>query len=728
MLKNISIAKKLPALFAALTTISVVSVGWLSYVEIAQSMEKDVLSKLSATQQTVGNSFKKMLGRIDSDLEVMAQSGITQDALVRLGAGFENIKKEGANPRDFLRNSYITQNPYKADERKLLEEVDDGSYYSKFHPKYHSWFRNIMDEYGYSDMFLVSAEGDIIYSVLKEDDFGENVSSSALRGTGIAQAVARANESGEISMTDFEEYKVGNDPLTAFSAIAVHNKYDNIIGTFVLQLDPQPFVEALGEDTGMGIDREAFILGSDQTIWFSVGVDADAPEANNPEYFQGTEVGMHATSGNRGVDIIDHPDTGEVVIAAYGTIEHHGVDMSLMWHVDYYEAMAALTALRNKVVLESVITLMVVTALGFLIARSISRPLQDLQQGLQRFVKTGDLTIRVGTDAGDEVGQSTRAVDEIMEMTQRSMSRIKEGNDTSGEAAEKMMSSAKVMSANAETQSSSVEELSSSVEETESQVRSNAEAAREANELVVGTSRIVEDGKEKIIRMVESMDNIKSSSADIAKIIKVIDEIAFQTNLLALNAAVEAARAGQHGRGFAVVAAEVRNLAGRSAKAAQETSELIVGSSKRVEAGVEVSNQAREAFDKIAGDISQVTDLVGKIAAASDEQARGVTYINRAIQEISDAAMTNAVRAEELTVVANELAQSNQSVSRQIQKFDLGSAVSRSVTKKSSAPIEINPEKLRSKKKETRSFESSYQSGSSSSNGLDMDERGLGQY
>ena len=86
-----------------------------------------------------------MLGRIDSDLEVMAQSGITQDALVRLGAGFENIKKEGGNPRDFLRNSYITQNPYKADERKLLEEVDDGSYYSKFHPKYHSWFRNIMD-------------------------------------------------------------------------------------------------------------------------------------------------------------------------------------------------------------------------------------------------------------------------------------------------------------------------------------------------------------------------------------------------------------------------------------------------------------------------------------------------------------------------------------------------------------------------------------------------------
>ena len=261
-------------------------------------------------------------------------------------------------------------------------------------------------------------------------------------------------------------------------------------------------------------------------------------------------------------------------------------------------------------------------------------------------------------------------------------------------------------------------------------MRSNAEAAREANDLVVGTSRIVQDGKEKINRMADSMDNIKSSSADIAKIIKVIDEIAFQTNLLALNAAVEAARAGQHGRGFAVVAAEVRNLAGRSAKAAQETSELIVGSSKRVEAGVEVSNQAREAFDKIASDIASVTDLVGKISAASDEQARGVTYINRAIQEISDAAMTNAVRAEELTVVAGELSQSNLSVSRQIQKFDLGGATPRATRqspKKSSAPIEIKQENRASSHAAPKSSGQSYGQ-SMNGVGVDMDERGLGQY
>ena len=205
-----------------------------------------------------------------------------------------------------------------------------------------------------------------------------------------------------------------------------------------------------------------------------------------------------------------------------------------------------------------------------------------------------------------------------------------------------------------------------------------------------------------------------------------IDEIAFQTNLLALNAAVEAARAGQHGRGFAVVAAEVRNLAGRSAKAAQETSELIVGSSKRVEAGVEVSNQAREAFDEIADDIAQVTDLVGKITLASDEQARGVTYINRAIQEISDAAMTNAVRAEKLTVVANELSTSTDGVSHQIARFNLGNPGSgRRAT--ASAPAPTTAPAPAAPEMDAPVSTSAMMNGNASS-GLDVDERGFGRY
>ena len=586
-----------------------------------------------------------------------------------------------------------------------------------------------MLEYGYHDIFLVSASGDVVYSVYKESDFADNVNSAKLRNTGLAQAVLKAQETGEKSMTDFEPYAPSSNILAAFSGVPIQDQYENIIGTLVVQITPEPFLNILNTDDGYTFDKQVFVLGNDQQTRFSVGVDPKSDETA-ADFFVGTEIGRAAASGERGVTMFEHPTTGEEWITSFGTVTQHGVDLAIVWQARSSEVMSALTKLRNQVLLVGVITLIVVTVIGFFIARSISTPLQELQVGLLRFVQTGDLTIRVGTDAKDEVGQSTRAVDEIMEMTQRAMSQIKSSNDTSVEAAEKMRSAAQVMSANAETQSSSVEELSSSVEETESQVRSNAKSVREANDLVVGTSRIVEDGKEKINRMVESMDNIKSSSADIAKIIKVIDEIAFQTNLLALNAAVEAARAGQHGRGFAVVAAEVRNLAGRSAKAAQETSELIVGSSKRVEAGVEVSSQAREAFDKIAGDISQVTELVGKISMASDEQARGVTYINRAIQEISDSAMTNAVRAEELTVVASELSESNEAVRKQIGQFDLGPQGVTSAALKSStaqAPAKAPAKATKSAKAQQPKPNGAAMNGAAKS-GLDLDERGFGRY
>ncbi len=714
MLNKITIAKKLPALFAIMTTFSVVVVGLLSYLETSRTLENDVFAKLKSVEQSIGKSIDRDYKRIEADLNVIAGTGMTEDAFTRLGAGFENIRREGGNPKDFLQASYIRNNPFPLGERQLADTVDDGSYYSKFHSKYHDWFRTMLTEYGYYDIFLVSPEGDVIYSVMKEGDFAENINSPILSDTGLALAVERA-KSSKIGLTTFEPYEISNGILASFIALEVKDQFDALLGTLVLQLDPAPFQATISYEAGFDGLAKAFVIGADGLIKFSSGVEPNSPESA-PDFFLNSKLLQLTFSGVNDVDITTDPANGRKMITSYGSHPHFGVDMGLIWQVDYNEAMSAVSSLRNKILLVAVATMLVVALLGLWLARSISVPLTSLQTGLQRFVSSGDLTIRVGTSAKDEVGSSTRAVDEILEMTQRTLIGIKDGNDTASEAAEKMMSAAKVMAANAEVQSSSVEELSSSVEETESQVLSNANAAKEANDLVVGTSAVVQDGKEKINRMVDSMDRIKASSEDIAKIIKVIDEIAFQTNLLALNAAVEAARAGQHGRGFAVVAAEVRNLAGRSAKAAQETSELIVGSSKRVEAGVEVSNQAREAFDKIADDISQVTELVGKITMASDEQARGVTYINRAIQEISDAAMTNAVRAEELTVVADELSTSNDMVRRQISQFDLGAAANRTRRPSGKATTKAPVEKAPVAKS----------SGDVAK--VDHDERGFGRY
>ena len=250
---------------------------------------------------------------------------------------------------------------------------------------------------------------------------------------------------------------------------------------------------------------------------------------------------------------------------------------------------------------------------------------------------------------------------------------------------DEMTQASQALATNSQIASSSVDEVSASAEETNAQVRSNATAAESAAKIVSGSAKAAEEGTQKIIEMVKAMDGIRASSQDIAKIIKVIDEIAFQTNLLALNAAVEAARAGQHGRGFAVVAQEVRNLAGRSAKAARETSDLIEDAANRVRSGVNIANETSEAFTRIAEDIEKVQVLVKDIAVASEEQSRGVTQINEAIGEVAKAALATSQQADELASSTAQMQSATETMQADFARFRL-----RPVRSTTAAPISLD--------------------------------------
>jgi len=232
-------------------------------------------------------------------------------------------------------------------------------------------------------------------------------------------------------------------------------------------------------------------------------------------------------------------------------------------------------------------------------------------------------------------------------------------------------SSSQALAMNAQVASTSVDEISSSAEQTDAQVRANAGSAKLASHRASSASIATREGQEKIIGMVQAMEAIRASSDDIAKIIKVIDEIAFQTNLLALNAAVEAARAGQYGRGFAVVAQEVRNLAGRSARAARESGDLIEDATSRVASGVAIADDTRRAFDRIARDIAEVENLVGTIASSGDEQARAVAQITTAIGEVANSASGTSGQAEQLASGAAELQASSAAMRKALARFKL---------------------------------------------------------
>ncbi|WP_170062568.1 methyl-accepting chemotaxis protein [Roseovarius mucosus] len=231
--------------------------------------------------------------------------------------------------------------------------------------------------------------------------------------------------------------------------------------------------------------------------------------------------------------------------------------------------------------------------------------------------------------------------------------------------------SSQTLSTSSQVASASVEEVSASVNQTDQQVRANAESTQNASKFANSAVGLADQGAAKIKDMVTAMHGIKTSSQDIAKIIKVIDEIAFQTNLLALNAAVEAARAGQHGRGFAVVAQEVRNLAGRSAKAARETSDLIEDASNRVNAGVRIADETSEAFTGISQQITQVKEIVEEIDRSGAEQSRGVAQISMAMSEIAKSALDTSQQADELAAGAAEMSAATQQMKEEIGRFKL---------------------------------------------------------
>ncbi|EMY4491745.1 methyl-accepting chemotaxis protein [Salmonella enterica subsp. enterica serovar Hadar] len=298
--------------------------------------------------------------------------------------------------------------------------------------------------------------------------------------------------------------------------------------------------------------------------------------------------------------------------------------------------------------------LVVIIAVWFGIKLSLIAPMNRLIESI-RHIASGDLVKRIDVEGSNEMGQLADNLRHMQSELVRTVGDVRNGANAIYSGASEIAMGNNDLSSRTEQQAASLEETAASMEQLTATVKQNAENARQASHLALSASETAQKGGKVVDNVVQTMRDIASSSQKIADIISVIDGIAFQTNILALNAAVEAARAGEQGRGFAVVAGEVRNLAQRSAQAAREIKSLIEDSVSRVDVGSTLVESAGETMDESVNAVTRVTDIMGEIASASDEQSRGIDQVGLAVAEMDRVTQQNASLVEESAAAAAAL-------------------------------------------------------------------------
>lgn len=651
------------------------------------------------------------LGSIEEDLKLTASNETVVDAL----AAFDRTYGElGTSPNEALRQAYITGNPNPTGQKHKLDAAADGSDYSTTHARYHPWFRTYLESRGYYDIFLINADGDLVYSVFKENDYATNILGGEWSGSDIGKAfqMVKANPTaGRIGFTDFAPYAPSAGAPASFIATPVLDANGAFAGALIFQMPIDRLNSIMAESSGLGESGETFLVGSDFLMRTETRFRKPGAPSTILKRKADTPTVRAALAGEDGAQhIADY--RGVPVLSAYIPIEFNGLTWGLMAEIDEEEVQRPVVRMRNQILILGFGVVVLMASLGFFFARTISKPIAAMN-GAMVSLAEGKLETEVPyTQRRDEIGDMASAVqvfkDNALEVKRleeqqakaaaRSEAEAREMRermaqdfeaaiggivDTVASAATEMLSAAQTLSSTAEETSSRSATVASAAEEASTNVQAVSGAAEELSSAIAEINRQVSDSQEisqTAVRNVEvtnqRVGELTTAADKIGQVIALITDIAEQTNLLALNATIEAARAGEAGKGFAVVAAEVKELASQTARATEDIGHQIKGIQGATLETVTAIDSIGETIGQIRAVSTAISASVEQQGAATHEIARNIEQVSMGMHDVtsnitgvSSAASETGQSSGQLVEAANELSRQSEMLRTEVTNF-----------------------------------------------------------
>ncbi len=559
---------------------------------------------------------------------------------------------------------------------------------------------SVKESRGYSDLFLISPEGDCLFSVTRGEDWGGNYITGPYRDSELTRVFDRTRTLLETEVSDFDYYQSSNEPAAFIAAPVMKGR--TLLGVLELQLNNAEIYKLLADYTGLGETGETVVasLRGERAVFI-------APTRHDPHAAFRRRIPLK--------DLMDHPLAeairGRASNKAEVALDYRGKEVLAVWRfipsfrwgmvtkIDYEEAFAPVSTMRREQLLVAFLTLLVVLFIAWYVARSITKPIVKLTQSTNA-IAGGNLNERIVISSEDEIGELAAAFNKMTvdlrrmlvsrdELAEQIQHRLRLSDTIRSVVMQLSSTSLEILAATgqqshgAREQAAAVAETVATVEEVTRTASQAAERARKVTESVhrsdeVGKAgrKAVDDSvavlsvaKERSDKVAESIVALAEKTQAIGEIIATVSDIAEQTNLLSLNAAIEASRAGEHGRGFTVVASEVKALAEQSRKATSQVRGILESIQKAINSAVysteqgihsmvtatQAAGQAGETIKMLCEIIAEAAMTSTQIMASAAQQATGVEQVSLAMAHINQIATQNLSATAQTERAAQEI-------------------------------------------------------------------------